>query len=104
VLLSRSFGYGVNRSIADALRELVDLPWVEWDVDDEAMSVSIIEAADDDALADRVCELTEDEVDVGEVDLAEDDETTSGRLVRAAKLLATTLERAHREGGGLRFG
>ena len=118
VWLSWSFGYGINRSIADALTELVKLPWEQWDVDDESVSVSIIEAADvavalraltavvgdSDKLADRVWELTEEDVDVTAISLDDDDETTSGRLVRAAKLLAATLERAHHEGAGLLFG
>jgi hypothetical protein len=59
---------------------------------------------DSDQLAERVLELTEEESDVDAVELDEDDETTSGRLVRAAKLLGVTLERAHREGAGLLFG
>jgi hypothetical protein len=118
VRLVWSFGYGMNRSIAEPLAELVELPWVPWDLDDETVSVSIIEAtevaaalrtfttvvADNQKLADRVLELTEEEVDVSAVNLDDDDETTSGRLVRAARLLKFTLERAQREGAGLVFG
>jgi hypothetical protein len=118
VWLSWSFGWGINRSIADALVELVKLPWEPWDVDDESVSVSIIEApdvaaahrafaavvGDNDKLGDRVFELTDEDIDVSEVNLDDDDETTSGRLVRAAKLLAAILARADREGAGLLFG
>ena len=117
VLLEWQFGYGENRSIADALAELVKLPWV--DLDDESMSLRVIEAADvgaalaalgavvgdDDKLAARVWELTEDDVDVSSIALADEgNDRTGERLVCAAKLLEATLQRARIAGGGLLIG
>jgi hypothetical protein len=112
VRLAWSFGYSGTREISVLLENVVELPWVR----DEDEGVAVLEASDiraaqrtlkgidTETLAERISEVTEEDLtadDVRAVTLDDDNETTSGRLIRFMKHLAIAVRRAERIGGSV---
>lgn len=112
--LAYEFGYGLSREVSPLLVELFSLPWL-----DEGEGVSILAAEDVPAaarkvrkltrapalLAERVSEVTEEEIDAEQVSALSpepgDAEATCERLAQVAIRLGKTLRKAEQTGAAL---